>query len=396
MAAVLWGSELSPYFLKIEALCRFAGLAVQRRPDGGGTLENLRLMMRLKRAQAQRTVRRWPSFDPLDEYPLVPYLFTEDGAVHMDSSGIAGWLDEASVATHAPLIPSDPALGFVCSLIDEALDEVGLYCVHHQRWVVSRRDNDAGRRLAHEFRSLVVAPLRPVMARRFSRRQTRRLPYLFSVAEPRARWPEDGLPQPPAHPGFAATHARLEQAWDELVDAATQALAHRPYLLGERFTLADAALYGQLGMNLSDPSSERRLRERSPRLRAWLGSIAAGRHVQGTGELSQHQDLQPLLSWIGSTFVPLMRANMAAYLRQHAQGQRRWNEAAFDRGEARYDLGWRGGPARSVVKTFQVRVWRDLYARYAALPPEALNTLGDINGWFSDPASSTGDPGPRS
>ena len=75
----------------------------------------------------------------------------------------------------------------------------------------------------------------------------------------------------------------------------------------------------------------------SPRLRAWLGNIASGRHVQSRGDVGLHTDLQPLLSWIGSTFVPLMRANEQAYQGYQAQGQRRWNEAAFDRGEALYD-----------------------------------------------------------
>ncbi len=364
MPAVLWGSELSPFFLKIEALCRHAGLPVVRRPDGGSTLENLRLMLRLKRAQAQRRVKRWPHPDPLDEYPLVPYLMTNDGAVHHDSSGIAGWLDEQRREGVAPLIPwEDPTVAFVCRLIDEALDEVGLYCVHHHRWVVSREDNTAGARLAHEFRSLVAPPLRPLMARRFSQRQTRRLPYLFSVAPADAHWPRTGKPTPPTRAGFPETHVRLERCWDELVDAATHALRQRPYLLGARFTLADAALYGQLGMNLTDPASERRLRTRSPPLRAWLQHIAQGRHGGTQGRVSLHADLEPLLDWARHHFVPLMRANVEAYERFSAAGQSRYSEAAFDRGEALYDTEWRGEPARHVVKRFQVRVWRDLLAQ---------------------------------
>lgn len=374
MTAILWGSELSPYFLKVEALCRHAGLPTVRRPDGGSTLENLRLMLRLRTAQARRDIQRWPSPDPLDEYPLVPYLFTDDGRIHYDSSGIAGWLDHTR-PSDTPLIPRDPALAYVCRLIEEAIDEIGLYCVHHHRWVVSRNDNTAGARLANEFRSLLLPPLRPVLARSFSKRQTRRLPYLFSVAPEDARWPDDGRPVPPMRTGFAATHARLEHAWDELVDAATHALATRPYLLGEQFTLADAALYGQLGMNLSDPSSERRLRERSPRLRAWLGDIAAGRHAGSQGPLSLHDDLRPPLSWVETCFVPLMKANAAAHARHSAQGQQRWNEAAFNHDEALFDLDWRGGPARTVVKTFQLRVWRDLCDQASALSEEALRSI---------------------
>ena len=186
--ALLWGSELSPFFLKLEALCRHAGLPTERRPDGGTALKNLKLMTRLRLAQARRRVKRWPSAQPDDEYPLVPYLFTADGDIHYDSSGIAGWLDAHPPTAAEPLIPHEPLLAFVCKLIEEALDEVGLYLVHHHRWVVSRGDNDAGERLAREFRSLLPGFAQPLVAESFSRRQTLRLPYLFSVAPDNKRW----------------------------------------------------------------------------------------------------------------------------------------------------------------------------------------------------------------
>ncbi|MDP3857011.1 MAG: glutathione S-transferase C-terminal domain-containing protein [Stagnimonas sp.] len=378
MTALLWGSELSPFFLKVEALCRHAGLPTERRPDGGSALENLRLMTRLRIAQARRTIQRWPSSDPNDEYPLVPYLFTADGAIHYDSSGIAGWLDAEPPGDAEPLIPREPALAFVCKLIEEALDEVGLYLVHHHRWVVSRGDNDAGERLAREFRSLVPAILQPLIANGFSRRQTRRLPYLFSVAPATKSWSPGRWPDPPSRPGFPATHRRLEDSWDELVDAAEQLLQQQPYLLGDRFTLADAALHGQLGMNLSDPSSERRLRERAPRLRGWLGAIAAGRHVGSRGELRLHPDLAPLLTWVQRDFIPLMRANAAAAASVPPRGSR--NEAAFNRRRDLFEFAWRDAPARMAVKRFQLRTWSELCEQARALSAQDVALLPVASG----------------
>ena len=392
MTALLWGSELSPFFLKVEALCRHAGLPTERRPDGGSALENLKLMARLRWAQARRTIRRWPAPDPRDEYPLVPYLFTADGAIHHDSSGIAGWLDAEPPADAEPLIPREPLLAFVCKLIEEALDEVGLYLVHHHRWVVSRGDNDAGERLAREFRSLLPLLFSPrLMARQFSRRQTRRLPYLFSVADQHRRWAPGRWPAPPSRAGFPATHARLEQSWDELVDAAERLLWQQPYLLGDRFTLADAALYGQLGMNCSDPSSERRLHERAPRVRAWLGAIAAGQHVGSRGELRLHPDLTPLLTWVQRDFIPLMRANAAAAASVSTHGPR--NEAAFDQGRDLFEFAWRDAPARTVVKRFQLRTWSALCAQAQALSAQEIASLPVVGGkaWLPEwQASSRG------
>lgn len=384
MTALLWGSELSPFFLKVEALCRHAGLPTERRPDGGHALENLRLMARLRVAQARRTVKRWPAPDPRDEYPLVPYLFTADGDIHHDSSGIAGWIDAHPPADAEPLIPREPPLAFVCKLIEEALDEVGLYLVHHHRWVVSRGDNDAGERLAREFRSLLPGFMQPLIANGFSRRQTRRLPYLFSVAPTTKSWSPGRWPDPPSRPGFPATHQRLEDSWDELVDATQRLLQQQPYLLGDRFTLADAALYGQLGMNLSDPSSERRLHERAPRLRSWLGAIAEGRHVGSRGELCLHPDLAPLLRWVQRDFIPLMRANAAAAASVSPSGPR--NEAAFNRGRDLYEFAWRDAPARAVVKRFQLRTWSELCAQARALSAQEISVLPVVGGeaWLSE------------
>ena len=77
--------------------------------------------------------------------------------------------------------------------------------------------------------------------------------------------------------------------------------------------------------------------------------------------------LAPLLGWICRTFVPLMQQNHDAWERHRAAGETRFNEAAFDAGRALYDGTLLGRPFRSVVKTFQVRVWRDLRREWDAL-----------------------------
>ncbi|MGB8332260.1 MAG: hypothetical protein WCE62_19205 [Polyangiales bacterium] len=67
--------------------------------------------------------------------------------------------------------------------------------------------------------------------------------------------------------------------------------------------------------------------------------------------------------------VLLMEQNQRAYERFEARGQTRFNEGAFDRGEALYDGELAGLHFRSVVKTFQVKAWRSLKARYRNLQP---------------------------
>lgn len=366
----LWGSELSPFALKLRAMLAYAELDYAWLPDDGAARDTRRSAVALELAKRRRLVERHGGLDALDEYPLVPFLFEDDGPIRYDSSALARWID----ATHPPargrLFPDAPLERFVAQLIEEGFDELGLYVVHHRRWVTAAADNDAGERLARELRTLIPPGLSRIVARRFARRQVRRLPYLFSVAPPGFALP--GVPRaltPPARPGFPATHALLDELWQRLVDAVDEVLAVQPYLLGERFTVADASVYGQLGMNLIDASAAARMRERVPRTYAWLRAIAAGAHTRARGELRYDPVCARLVDVLRDAFVPLMRQNAAAYERASAAGVTLFDERAFDRGVALYDGELCGHPFRSVVKRFQLRPWRELQAAHAALTP---------------------------
>lgn len=369
---VVWGSELSPFTLKVIRLLRHARLPFRLLPTDGGGSEGWRCALRVERLKRGRLALTWPRMTEDDEFPLVPFVFGADGTNLYDSSAIAEWLDRG-LPPERRVIPDDPLAAFVARLIDDYADEFLLYVVHHNRWVVSARDNDAGRRLAHEYRR-ALGPFQPLFARWFSARQVRRLPYLFSVAP--AGFHVAALPrsrQPPARAGFPPTHALLEQAFVRLLDILETLLARQPFILGGRFTLADAALYGQLGMNLPDPSAGRIIRERAPRLHRWLTTLhgVEPAPLAGDGALQVDAALQPLLAELARIHVPLMKQNAAAHARLRAQGQRRFNEAAFERGEALYDGVLDGRPWRAVAKSFQARVWRDCVAHWQVLPEAA-------------------------
>jgi glutathione S-transferase len=386
---VLWGSALSPFALKVEALLRFARVLFRWLPAGAPRLTALGHEHRRRRLVAGRLPLTWPRKTALDEFPQVPFVFGPDGENLYDSSAIGAWLGMPGVAADArtaSLLPdADPALGFAVRLVDEALDEVGLYLAHHNRWVLAARDNDAGLRLSREMRPL-VGPLAPLIAHFFPARQVRRLPYLFSVAPPAATTWND-LPsrlRPPERRGFPPTHALLDQAFGELLAAVEPVLAARPYLFGEQFTLGDASLYGELGMNLADPSAWALIRRQAPATARWVEELAAGefRGHRSDGVLALDATVAPLLDWIGRVFVPLMQQNHAAWDDHRKRGESLFNEKAFDAGRALYDGVLLGHPFRSVVKTFQVRVWQDLRrawgglsrddrARLAALMPVA-------------------------
>ena len=355
-------------------MCDFAHVDYDWLPGDGGVIQGLRFNLRVERLKAGHLPLTYPPRDALDEYPLVPFLFTDDGSNIYDSTAIAQWLDDHHGTDSRRLIPRHPACEFVARLIDDHFDEFGLYVAHHHRWVTSAKDNDVAERVANEF----AKPL-PHLARRrfgqwFARRQVRRLPYLFGVAP--QGYSVKGLPlelTPPSRPGFPETHTLLNDAFHRSLDLVEGVLRERPFLFGTRFTLADASVYGELGMNTSDPSAERVIRERAPTLRAWLETV----HRRGASAFNDGDEptpadidaLAPLLEEIVRIHVPLMEQNEHAYERYEAEGQTRFNEAAFNRGEALYDGELLGHPFRSVVKTFQVKGWRNLKARYLGLEP---------------------------
>ena len=382
---VLWGSELSPFALKVEALLRFGSVPFRWLPAGGSFAAAVRGEWRRRRLIAGRLPLTYPRLTPLDEFPQVPYLFGPSGENLYDSSAIGRWLaEEAPFRTPrtAALLPrDDAALRFAVRLVDEALDEVGLYLVHHNRWVIAARDNDAGLRLAREFRPL-LGPMAAALARSFPARQVRRLHYLFSVAPPGATTWND-LPvrlRPPARAGFPPTHALLEQAFAELLAAVEPVLARRPYLFGDRFTLADASLYGQLCMNRKDPSAWALARRSAPATAAWIDRVVVGDFAahRDDGALGLDAALAPLLAWGGRVFVPLMQQNAAAFERHRRAGETVFNEAAFNAGRALYDGELLGHPFRGVVKTFQVRVWQDLRREWDALDGVARGRLAAV------------------
>jgi glutathione S-transferase len=351
-------------------------------PTEGTRLEGLRDQLRVRAVTVGRLPLTFPKMNELDEFPLVPFLLGPKGENLYDSSAIGVWLTETQRITRegaAPILPNDDnALRFAIEMVDEYFDEFGLYMVHHNRWKLSARDNNAGRRLADDMRPM-LGPIARVLELQFPARQVKRLPYLFSVGEIDDHSFDD-LPRrlrPPARKGFPPTHALLEEAFARLLAILESLLTERSYLFGDRFTLADASAYGQLAMNLSDASAEALIRRDAPHVREWLQRIAEADFKSSLpeGRIDLDAHVEPLLAELGRIFVPLMQQNAAAYERQRSEGETRFNEAGFDVGHALYDGKLDGHPFRSVAKTFQVRVWQSLLEKWAALPQSDRNRL---------------------
>lgn len=370
-----WGVTASPFQLKMQALADAADVTWQRAPEHLSRPQGLAMFWRLRRARRAGAIARLPKREAnLDEYPTVPFYTFDGKTFYYDSSGLACHLEQLAPAARG-LLPEEPVPRFVCKLIDEAFDEFGLYMVHHNRWIISAATNTMGEFTSHEMSKLLPPGTRGQLARSFPKRQVRRCPYLFSVAPTGFDAGVSPKLTPPSRPGFPPTHDILNSAWRRYLAAMEAVLLEQPYLLGERFTLADASAYGQLSMNLVDGHAAELLQELAPRTFAWLCMIRDGGHKNSDGELFLSESLASLLAIIGETFMPLMEQNAAAYHAALEQGQTLFNEAAFDRGEALYEGALLGQPFRTVAKSFQIPVWRDLCQDWAALTEEQCEQL---------------------
>jgi len=368
---VLSGSELSPFHLKVAALLKFKGVPFRDFPSQGGLLDNLRVSMRINMLKAGLLKLTYPEFTELDEFPLVPFLFGPNGENLYDSSAIAVWLDQNSSEEKNQVVEAgdDKRINFLIQLVDEYFDEFGLYMVHHARWKMSATDNNAGQRLANEMSSF-IGPFKPLVAKVFSARQVRRCPYLFSIAP--QDYCVDGLAadrQPPSRKGFPPTHELLEQSYLNILNALEPIFSSRPYLFGERFTLADASIYGQLGMNLTDPTAANWIKDKAPNVYRWLETIHDGdfsTHISD-GKLIIDESLQPLFTEICRIYYSLMTQNEIAYEQHKGAGETIFNEKAFWQRKALYSGELDGHPFASVVKTFQVKTWRKIKGLWSGL-----------------------------
>lgn len=363
-AHIIWSSELSPYAWKIRALLDFKQQPYRMLPADGSWIENLNVNLAISNGKRNRSITRYPKMTHLDEYPAVPYLVTGLD-IQYDSSSIARWLD-ASYSS-SPAIPTDSSIAFIANLIDEAFDEFGLYMAHHMRWVTAAQDNDAGKRLSHEFRHVLPLGLNKVMAIIFPRRQVRRLPYLFSVAPAGYRCDMPAKLTPPSIEGFPPTHALLDLAWREYLAALENLFTQQPYLLGDQFTLADASVYGQLYMNMSDPSAANNIKKLAPATYQWLININQGKHINSHGALFLSPHLSPLLAIIDKTFIALMKQNAQAFSEAKKHGDTQFNEKAFDNRVNIYSGRILGLSFKSVAKSFQAQVWQNLQSQWSCL-----------------------------
>ncbi len=270
MAYKIFGSELSPYSVKVRSFFRYKKLPHE-------------WILRSPAVQAE--------FQKYAKLPLVPLVVTPEGEGVQDSTPI---LERFEASTPEPsTVPGDPALAFVSALLEEYGDEWGNKWMFHYRWRYQPDIWSTAERIAVQMMgahgTLAVAQARAAVAERMMGR----LGFVGSNDK---------------------TQPLLEASFKQALALLDAHLAARPYLLGGRPAMADFGVWAQLYEAATDPTPGSIMRASAPHVMGWLQRMIAPQ-AEGAFEAwpALAPTLMPLLkAEVGTLFLPWSLANAAA------------------------------------------------------------------------------------
>jgi len=268
----VFGSEISPYSIKVRSYFRYKGIPHEW----------------IERSQAHLE-----EFQKYAKLPLIPLLVMPDDSSLQDSTPI---IEKMEALHPEPSIhPSDPTLAFVSALLEEFADEWGNKWMFHYRWAAEADQQSTGARIAKGMLPDADDETRAGIAAGVVQRMVGRV------------WFVGSSPQtaPIIESSFAEGLAQLELH-----------LSGRAYLFGARPSFADFGLWGQVYNAWSDPTAGAIIRDSSPSVCAWIERMLDPK-VEGDGNWEEASALLPTLeplltNQVGALFLPWSDANAKA------------------------------------------------------------------------------------
>jgi glutathione S-transferase len=312
----VYGVEPSYFTGKLETYLRFKEIPFERHSLTGPEFEGLipKETGTLQMPAVQLTDGRWLT----DTTPIIAWLETQ----HPDPA----------------VIPEDPLQAFFSRLLEDYADEWLWRPAMHYRWSYAASRQQTGRAIMVEAGRNQPLPMW-IKRQMISLRQLRTFVWGDAVTR--------------------HNRAHVEAGYLNALEQLGSILASRPYLLGDRPTLADVAYMGPMFRHFGiDATPAQIMRERAPRVYEWVARMWNARASELEGELLEGvpEDWGPILDEIGATHLEQLAANAEA-----------WSE-----GRKRFDMTVQGAPYRNVPSS-RYRVWclEELRRDYEALPSEA-------------------------
>jgi glutathione S-transferase len=304
----IFGSELSPYSVKVRSYFRYKDLPHEWIP-------------RSPAVQAE--------FQKYAKLPLVPLVVTPDGEGVQDSTPII----ERFEAGHAEpsIVPEDSTLAFISALLEEYGDEWGNKWMFHYRWRYPPDAWSTAERIAQQMMgaqgTLAVAQARAAVAERM----TGRLGFVGSNER---------------------TQPTIEASFKRVLGFLEAHLQARPYLLGGRPAMADFGLWGQLYEAATDPTPGALMRASSPKVMAWVQRMLS---PQVDGPFEPWSALAP-------TVMPLLTQEVAGLFLPWSVA----NAAAIVRGDKNFEVTLGGAPWSQEPQKYHARSLAEIRRKYAA------------------------------
>jgi glutathione S-transferase len=293
----LYGPELSYFTGKLEAVLRYMELPYQRVVAGPmGHVSNT------------TGVAQVPAVQLADDRWLT------------DTTPIISWLDQRYPG--AGVVPRDPVLAFFSRLLEDYADEWLWRPAMHYRW-------DYVESAQHQSRVLIDEAGGDLPLPGFLKR------YLIRNRQRSFFTRGDGV--------SADTWDHVEKIYLDTLQQFSKILETRPYLLGDRPSLADFGFFGPMFRHFAmDPTSARIMRETAPAVFEWVARVWNARNSKMGGELLEQvpQDWGPILESIGSSYLPYLCANAEAWKADRTH----------------FDVDIEGAPYRN-IRTSRYRVW---------------------------------------
>jgi len=305
----LFGSELSPYSVKVRSYLRY-----KRIPHRWVVRDSTTL------AEFQRHAR----------LPLIPLVLAPDGTAMQDSTPI---IDALEARHPEPSIhPAEPALAFLSALIEEYADEWGNKPMFHYRWFYEPDQASAAERIARETMPGATAEALGGACEMIRQRMVPRLSFVGSSAQ---------------------TKDLIEGSFRRQLAILEAHLARRRYLFGDRPALADFGLFAQLYQCSTDPTPGALMRQRAPGVLDWVARMLEPR---AEGEFESWPRLEP-------TLAPLLRDEVGAVFFPWTLA----NARALAGGEKEFTVELGGRPFSEETQRYHAKSLGALRARYAAV-----------------------------
>jgi len=266
----IFGSELSPYSVKVRSYFRYKGIPHEWLERGPGNIAE---------------------FQKYAKLPLVPLVVTPEAQGLQDSTPI---LEAIEARFPEPSIhPSDPTAAFLSALVEEFGDEWGNKWMFHYRWARPADQDSAGERLARAMRPDAAGAELAQLTAGVKERMVGRVWFVGSSP---------------------TTAPLIEASYRDALAILETHLSSRPYVFGGRPAFADFGLWGQIYNCFTDPTPGGLLRKDAPHVVAWVERML---DPKAAGDFESWDALSPTLlplleRQIGALFLPWSDANAKA------------------------------------------------------------------------------------